>query len=300
MINSCTNNSHKISFSSRNKLIRDADKVCRQVNISLPVFSSTRLDRFRTIKSSQKMRDYLNSLEDKIIRFRIFYINNKTNTLINMINGMKLTKTGNCGEIAEATRAALKMNNYNDVSTFALYAYNPYTQKIRDLDHTVTAINFSIPKNFDIGKETSIVYKDLLKPDKKAIIVDSWAGFVEYAKDCIIRYKTNVQLSAKIGKNDKLMFLPLVPFELGEKELSYLKSKYPDLILKKDSASVDTKIIKSIENTKNFKKLNNIYMNLAKNDEYVDSFLYKNPSKVKKVVFDGFNNIRRIIENMVK
>ena len=245
------------------------------------------------------MRDYLNSLEDKIIRFRIFYINNKTNTLINMINGMKLTKTGNCGEIAEATRAALKMNNYNDVSTFALYAYNPRTQKVRDLDHTVTAINFSIPENFNIGKESCILYKDLLKPDKKAIIVDSWAGFVDYAKDCIIRYKTNIWLSNKIGENDKLMFLPLIPFEFGEKELSYLKSKYPALIMKKENFSADEKIIKTIEKNKNFKKLNNIFLNFNKNDEHINSFLYNDQSKVKKIVFDGFNYIRSKIKNIV-
>ena len=239
------------TFGSRNQLIRTADNVCRNVNREFQIFSNTRLDKFSSCGYEISFLRYKEALGDIINTYRWFYsLDEYPQKIFKMLDGMKSFKAGNCEELANATCVALKMNGFKDVRVCYLYSYNPKTKKICDLDHSVTVLNLGLPKDYGFTSTDCLPsYKDLFKPNNKTLVIDTWAGFADSSRGAVVRYNTDVPLSVPLDKGESIMFLPLKDIPMTDKELEFLKYKYPKLLLK------DSKCKLTDEDIENFQKI---------------------------------------------
>lgn len=228
-------NSNIPTFGSRNKLIRTADRVCRNVNREFQIFSNTRLDKFSACDSDMDLLRYKNALGDIVNAFRWFYeFDPCPQRLFKMLDGMKAFKAGNCEELANATCVALKMNGFDDARVCYLYSYNPKTKEVVDLDHTVAVLNLDIPKDYKFSCPDIPKFKELFKPNNKTLIIDTWAGFADFSRNAVLRYFSDIPLSVKPEKDEIIMLLPLREITIPEKGLEFLKYKYPSLLLKNE------------------------------------------------------------------
>lgn len=241
------------TFGSRNQLIRTADKVCRNVNREFQVFSNTRLDKFSSCDNNMNSLRYKDAVGDIVNAFRFFYeLDVYPQKLFKMLDGMKSFKAGNCEELANATCAALKMNGFNDARVCYLYSYNPKSKEIVDLDHSVAVLNLDIPKDYKFNCPDIPKFEELLKPNNKTLIIDTWAGFTDFSKNAVVRYCTDIPLSVKPQNDETIMLLPLREISISEKELEFLKYKYPSLLLKNSKCNLQE------EDVEYFKKISSI------------------------------------------
>lgn len=257
--------SYNPAFTSRNKAIRTADLICRKVNKEFPVFSNTRLDAFNKCDSNIQMYRLRNAVSDVVGLLR-YICNDIPEQLqaVKLFSCMKTLKSGNCDELAIATYNTLKLNGYKNVRNCWLYAYNPKTKEIKDLDHTVTVINLKLPENykFHISENSDVKKRELLKPDNTTIIVDTWARFADFASNAFTKYKNTVHLYEKPSENEKILLLPLRENKSFSKTEAFLKYKYPDLLLKNTAANI------SKEDIAEFNKLGTI------DEKYLDMVKY--------------------------
>lgn len=230
------NNTYNPSFGAKNVSIRKADKICRLVNKEFPMASSTKMINYKSVYTTRQSKRFFEYIGDMIMNLREYYFsNNEGETQIRMLMGLKKTKTGNCFEKAHATNVALKINGYKDVNTVSLYAINNKTGEIRDLDHIVSAVNLGLPKDYHYWDGREKVTKEyFVTPNKKTILLDSWAGVADNITSMQANYKGNIRLSQKLEPNERLMFLPGKSFELSKEDIDYFKLKYPNLLLRQD------------------------------------------------------------------
>ena len=297
-------NTYNLSFGSRNKLIRDADKICRKVNLEFPVISSTRLDNFKNIEKPQFL-DFQNATAKLVLLLRTYYEDlTRFGQQLKILYGMKTIKAANCAELSEATSLAMRLNGYNNARNFWLYAINTKTNKLRDLDHTVTAINFEIPESYLTKNIPSQVKrKHLLKSNNQAIIIDSWSGFADYAKNAIIRYRNDIKLSTKVKNNEKILFLPLPITSLKPTEIEFLKYKYPGLLLKSHKPKItqsERKKYESITEDASIEHMVNLIKkqyNLkgAVENRYFEKYSITNIARISK---NSFRNFWEKLKNM--
>lgn len=237
------------TFGSRNRMIRTADNVCRNVNREFQIFSNTRLDKFSSCDFEISFLRYKEALGDIINAFRWFYTEEEyPQKIFKMLDGMKSFKAGNCEELANATCIALKMNGFKDARVCYLYSYNPKTKKVCDLDHSVTVLNLGLPKDYKFASTDLLPsYKELFKPNNRTLVVDTWAGFADSSKGAVLRYNTDVPLSVKLKKDDNIMFFPLKDIPMTDKDLEFLKYKYPKLLLKDSKCNLTEEDIEKFQ-----------------------------------------------------
>lgn len=239
LANTNYNNAYSPNFGAKNASIRKADKISRLVNKEFPTISSSKLVNYKSINKTKQSKNTLEYIGDMISNLRDYYLsNNLEETQIKLLMGLKKIKIGNCFEKTHATNIALKMNGYKDVKTVSLYALNTKTGKIRDLDHIVSAINMDLPKNYKYwdGRE-KISKENFIKPNKKTILVDTWAGIVDNITSMQAHYKSDIRLDRKLNPDEKLVFLAGDSVELSKDNLDYFKLKYPNLLLKHDKSA---------------------------------------------------------------
>lgn len=263
-VNSYSIQPNQTSFGSKSATLRPVDDVCRAVMREFPVMSDSKLLGFDSLEKKQDFKNYRRFVSKSLYKVREFIDsapNSKTNFMTEL-NTMKKVKFGNCKEIADATYAALKMNGYNDIEVMWLYAYNPATKKLREIDHTVIGVNFKKPDNYKYCPLyqmhfTIPDYKHTLAPGNKGIIIDSWAGITGFGKNIEERYNHNkalIKSSNEIAKmhgkpplktllapGEKLCFVPLEnKIALNEDDLLYLGKNYKNLILPKNKTAFNT------------------------------------------------------------
>ena len=245
-----TNNFSYISFSSRNSTIRTADQICRNIKKEFPAASNTRLKLSPQLKENDSFTKYKNAISDIIGLIRDL-CNDEKEPLqtFKRLSAIKTLKCGNCEELSSAACTALKINGYDKARMCYLYAVNPYTQEIKDLDHVVATVNIELPKNYHIPDITDyITLKHLIKPKNQTIIIDAWGGFAEYGKNLAAKYKTEALLSTKIDKYDTIYLLPREEVNFSLKETEFLKHSYPNLLLKKEAANISQEEIDYFSN----------------------------------------------------
>ena len=219
------------------------------------------------------------------------------------ILGLKKHKTGNCGEITDATYMALKINGYEDVKPLWLYAYTPNKKVLRDLDHAVVGINFRTPSDYKYKKGEPVFMhaKYALKPQKDSIIVDSWAGFSEYGKNlsgkngCVYDRKDLLQgltndkkAKSLLKKGEELCFVPIEPEErMPDDMISMFKELFPQLSLSEKFGTPDTEKLKlELEGSgikiSEIRRLKKVYRLKASNPQ--PTIFEKLKEKVKKIV----------------
>ena len=117
--------------------------------------------------------------------------------------------------------SVLKAHGYDNVVGCALYGFNAKKNRIVDLDHCFCVINLNFPKNKVIDF-LNFTRKDLVQPNNKSIIVDTWAGKVGYAKSLLPEYRGNIPLMYKPADVHKLFLLPIETKEVPKEVLEFI------------------------------------------------------------------------------
>lgn len=226
------------SFRARNIDIRKADEISRRVHQGFPVYSNTAMSRFKNKNKTSAVQRFHSAICDLVAELRSYYaVSTERANFFRMIGGMKTTKVGNCYEQACLTEMALLVNGYKNVRKFALYSMNPKTGKIKDLDHTIVGVNVKLPKGYisKNGYVDVIPSESLIAPSNKGIIVDTWAGFTDDAKNALTKYKGNIFLASKPDSKHKILLLPYDKPEFKPEDILYMKKHYPNLLLSENN-----------------------------------------------------------------
>lgn len=214
------NNTYSPKFSARNPTIRFADDIARRVNQCYPRISLTLIEDLPNAHKfpalSEKLSNKINAMRNKM-NF-MFKFNAPISEQLKAITGpIKTFKLGNCGESADLTEIAARVNGIKDCGHASLFI--EVKGHDIDLDHAV-----------------------LLVEDHKAhkpYIIDSWLGFADYIPNAIQRYKNEFRHHFDIkGKNPKFYIDfddESISSEIFKHEYSEqkLKELYPELILRK-------------------------------------------------------------------
>ena len=198
-----------INFNARNPQIRFADDIARKVNQEYPRFSPSKMECFN------KSHNYISGLEKQWSRlFEMREIVNRKLRLSKnpqkieiLLNSVKTSKLGNCGEAAELTLISAQANGIKNCKKARLE--NPYG---RSFDHAVVLVE-----------------------DKKPYIIDTWLGFADYVPNAIKRYQKDFRNCFDFRNNgEKIVIKEAEIFlndPLPEKTIENIKQSHPELVL---------------------------------------------------------------------
>ena len=208
------NNIGNINFSARNKTIRRADDIARLVNREFPRVSATNLAGLKHVDSfkncHQKLRRAIFDLRDLMAK-KFSLSNNFEEMLDAVVEPIRLSKKGNCGESARLAFLAAQANGIKNCKVVGLIGpdYESY-------DHRVVLVN-----------------------DKKPYIIDSWLGFADYVPNAIKRYQKEYRHHFDFNEyNKEKMIIDYYMNDkyfkeaLSEEDLVVLNEKYPRLKLR--------------------------------------------------------------------
>lgn len=202
-----TNYNHT-TFTSRAQIIKEADKICRNVNKTFPHFSpSYSWINFNMpekydpnfSKIEQKLKNIRNQTDKAPTPFKYY------NTLMKLV---KKYKCANCGELADITYISCKNKNLKDVNIVGIYGYNPKKKKYVEYDHI--AVSF--------------------KSGKKQIVIDPWFGIADFANNCLVEYKQKYHKFFKnFNPNLKMILKKEDRYNIDPYDIKKIMNKYPEL-----------------------------------------------------------------------
>ena len=233
-IDSCINTSIQptVNFCSRNREIKMADGICRRVMREFPVYSNTKIER-NNISQHSSIHYKLSSYAGNMVSEMRGYLSqqaSKTIAKIKQVGLIKQIKVANCGEMADITYTACKMDKKKNVELLTLGAYNRKAKTVRTFDHTVVGLNFSEKSRVDNGDGVLKIYSN----DRKGIIIDSWLGMTDYASNLSSKYKNNQHLFNGVLKDgESICYITIKPVEYKRSDIAVLKNMYPELTKKK-------------------------------------------------------------------
>lgn len=222
MKTSSITNYNQTNFKSTSAEIKKADSIMRRIRIRFPMYSETYLNSYKSVKKNKELKALLSKMGLLIdeLRSEVFFSRPK-DEFFKIMDYAHDYKVGNCNESMMLTRAVLKANGYDNVVGCALYGFNAKKNRIVDLDHCFCAINLDFPKNKVIDFE-NITRRDLVQPNNKSIIVDTWAGKVGFAKTLLPEYRGNIPLMNKPADVHKLFLLPIETNEVPKEVLDFI------------------------------------------------------------------------------
>ncbi len=207
-----------------NKIIRDADKVCRIIAKEFPAISGTRVETMKFANENDRFINYYKKkqFQNKVIRddaWKLFTPAEPLYFYQRFIKNMKNYKNINCADYTKLAELILAANGIKTVKARIL------TQNLKQLDHAVLVAN-PPGSNF-------LVYKN--KDLKNMIIIDPWLGFADYAHNAIIKYNSEYAKFLALGnKYVKLLFTSEQNPKITQSTIDYLKCNFPQFIQKKD------------------------------------------------------------------
>lgn len=221
------------AFTSRNMPIRMADSVMRRVRLEFPTYSGSKIKLCNNAEKNERVVKFIRFVSMFNEEFRLYYFfpGSARRSFYREILGMKKNKVGNCGELADATVLALKMNGYCDAKKVELCALNKKTGKIRRLDHYTTVVGLN-------GKKTD---SGFIIPNRDAIVVDSWAGFTDDTQGANQIYKNRSWSSSiaveknniiKLNDAETICFSEVPDNKITKEDFDYLIKVFPNLLLK--------------------------------------------------------------------
>ena len=251
---------NKPAFRSRCSEIRSADDICRRVMREFPsVYSNSKLFRYDTLKKYSEGAKLKCYSEELLRESRMHY--NAPSSIdyqyYREFANMKKYKVSNCGELADATQLALMLNGHEDVKILELYAYNKDTKTMRNLDHSVVGINFKLPKKYEYNyyhKQYNLSPDYRIYPQKDSIIVDSWLGKSDFAKNLTSDYNSHKGLirgtkhcweelspdATLLKEGEEFCFVPIYQgLRMSDNAVSHFGKKYKGLILERNKGKVD-------------------------------------------------------------
>ncbi len=178
------NTTNQIRFTSRNKVIRQADDIVRIVNKEYPRLSSTNFEKFEHIDQFENVLERVNQKVGKLRRLTQFWVSMGKTPIEKMQNMTFLIsdlKSGNCMESRNLCAIAAKVNGLKNITSANLH--NDTDDK--EIDHTVLLIN-----------------------DDPPYIMDAWLGFADYVPNAVQRYKNEFSDYFEINNEDKISIKP--------------------------------------------------------------------------------------------
>ena len=307
------------NFKSRSAALRDVDDIGRRVIKEFPVmYSNSKLYRYNSLDKTEIGPKLKCFSEDLIKAMRRNYLIPEDNDsqLFRQLTDMKKYKAGNCGEIADLTKVALNLNGYEDVKCLDLYAYNKETKIMRSLDHSVAGINFKLPDKYQYcySSRTKVDPKYRIYPQNDSIIVDTWLGKSEYAKQMGAEYNSNKALMHGTDKtwkpieegrtlleeNEELCYVPVCqPCFITKDGLSALGRKYENLILKKNKGKVDLSNTKKEIDEPPVPEEYVEHLRIKNEMKLVADKIVKEPDAPKNTLSDKIKNIVSAIGNIL-
>lgn len=222
MKTSSITNYNQTNFKSTSVEIKKADSIMRRIRTRFPMYSKTYLNSYKSVKKNKEFKALLSKIDLLIneLRSEVFFSRRK-DEFFKLMDYAQNYKVGNCNESMKLTRAVLKAYGYDNVVGCALYGFNAKKNRIVDLDHCFCVINLNFPKNKVIDF-LNFTRKDLVQPNNKSIIVDTWAGKVGYAKSLLPEYRGNIPLMYKPADVHKLFLLPIETKEVPKEVLEFI------------------------------------------------------------------------------
>ncbi len=211
------------SFGS-NKIIRDADKVCRIIAKEFPAISGTRVETMKFANHDERFIKFYKKkqAQNMAIRDDAWKFFNTSETLYfyqRFIQNMKKYKNINCADYTKLAELILAVNGIKTVKARIM------TQSLKQLDHGVLIVrppgnNFLVYKNKDL---------------KNMIVIDPWLGFADYASNAVVRYNSEFAKFLALGdKYEKLIFTSEQNPQVTQSTIDYLRCNFPQFIQKKD------------------------------------------------------------------
>lgn len=224
-----TNQNNSTTFTSRNKTIRDLDKICRLIEKEFPAISSTKVSEFETVKKDikfQKYTQYLYRNIQNLIRDPAWKLYNEKSPelfYIKLIEGIKDFSLANCGDFSKICKLICNINGINSKKgEMTLIDSKGYLKG--NIDHAIQII--SLDGEFPFFERLGKLHK--------TIIMDPWLGFVDYAPNFEIKLKSEYNKYFQIPKDYNVA---LNCSDFGEPEITpqarnILKNKFPQFIIK--------------------------------------------------------------------
>ena len=232
-------NNNPQSFTSRNKFLRELSDISLLTQRELPVCSSTKLSRHTLIGGTYNLYRYAVDFIQEIRDF-VNYEGPKDKAIVRLIDCMKRFKAGNCGEIADASYVACKMNGIDNVKIMSLGKYNTKTKKVTLIDHAVLGINFSEKSRVATEGCSCPVYIN----DKKGIIMDNWKGMVDYEHNATTQYKNDKFWGKTLNPDEKFCYVDCQRLDgLTDKDVVYFTEAYPNLLTYNSKTCRNTKSV---------------------------------------------------------
>lgn len=177
--------SNKITFTSRNHVIRRADDIARLVAREYPMLSAT---KYAGSPNCMQHADSIRNLMKKITTARNYICRIKANyellpeeKIRQYMDSVEKYGIGNCAEMTDTATIIAYMHNLKDTCKVMLQ-----TNVCRDLDHVALCV----------------------KDAKNPYIIDAWLGFADYIPNALEKYKTiykNYFMFSKV-KEEKIEF----------------------------------------------------------------------------------------------
>lgn len=221
--------SNQQTFTARNKEIRYADKIMRNMINHYPCVSTSKADYYISTKKDRGLLLNTKKKDRKLTQLRRSRRNTPLKDLAGkVIEETRDNKVANCGELALMAMGSFLANGYNDVKLVFLKLKQKYGNErtsYTNIDHCFILVNSG--KNSKLSSPETI--------NKHAFIVDPWAGFVDYLESGLTKYEKFFMKGSKRMPNEKQRFI------LGHIDISIpaaktgeqVAEKFPELIVKK-------------------------------------------------------------------
>lgn len=225
----------KTSFTSRNKEIRDVDKIMRKLKNEYPACSTSRALYMGVVKKKPYLARKAFHLHDKLFGIRIELSKyHGIECCQKTFDEVKIDKVANCMELVRMSFIALIANGYKDVRIGSLklspnprsITSNPILDSQKKADHCAVILN--------AGKDA--ILENPTTYSKHAIIVDPWAGITDYVSNVFNRYKImfNKLTDGDIRyKNGHFLFEEWEKINIDDNLTKTLAKSKPELIVKK-------------------------------------------------------------------
>ena len=205
-----------ITFTSRQKDIRNADLITRKAHSVYPHISESRVsaiiskDKVKELFWGQMSMEYALKFAGERLKMECDEKNLYAHVIEALKNGL-----GNCAEEAKLAELIGKINSIKNIYSGSIFAGKGFAK------HDVAFIT-----NEEIKPNKKYKFKK-----KDALIIDPWLGITEFAGNYFKIIKTNFAKLLEIRGNSKPYIIPDFTSKLTQAKIRNFRKKYSELII---------------------------------------------------------------------
>lgn len=205
-----------ITFTSRQKEIRNADLITRKAHSVYPHISESRVsaiiskDKVKELFWGQMSMEYALKFAGERLKMECDEKNLYAHVIEALKNGL-----GNCAEEAKLAELIGKINGIKNIYSGSVFAGKGCAK------HDVAFIT-----NEEIKPNKKYKFKK-----KDALIIDPWLGITEFAGNYFKIIKTNFAKLLEIRGNSKPYIIPDFTSRLTQSKIRNFRKKYSELII---------------------------------------------------------------------